>query len=298
MKRLLLALVLLLAACAGGGPARDAKGERPTIVSLNPCSDAILAEVAAPEQLLAISHYSKDPRSSSMKAATAARFAATGGTVEEVLALDPDVVVAGSFLAPATRAAFADLGIEVVTLDIAGDVMASAAQVRAMAELAGNRAAGERLVARIERALAEARPRDDERVDVLLWQPGGIVAGEQALVSDLLARTGFANVAPSRGLSQADYVALEDVVAAPPQVLLVAGSAAGQRHPVLDALPEMRRERFDTGLLYCGGPTIIRAARRLAEIRKSVSSRAGGDLGRHARRPLGGGPRLREGSGS
>ena len=113
MKRLLPALVLLLAACAGEGPARVGDGGRPTIVSLNPCSDAILAEVAEPGQLLAISHYSKDPRSSSMEAAIAARFAATGGTVEEVLALDPDVVVAGSFLAPATHAAFADLGIEV-----------------------------------------------------------------------------------------------------------------------------------------------------------------------------------------
>ncbi|MBO6769249.1 MAG: ABC transporter substrate-binding protein [Erythrobacter sp.] len=269
------ALVLLLSACAGEGPARvggeEGGGERPTIVSLNPCSDAVLAEVAAPGQLLAISHYSKDPRSSSMDMATAARFPATGGTVEEVLALDPDVVVAGGFLAPATRAAFADLGIEVVTFGIAGDVAASMQQVRDLASLAGDVAAGERLIDTIEEALAEARPAGDERAEVLLWQPGGIVAGEQALVSDLLARTGFENVAPSRGLSQADYVALEDVVAAPPRVLLVAGSQMGQRHPVLNALPDMRREHFDTGLLYCGGPTIIRAVERLAEIREAAS---------------------------
>ncbi len=275
MKPLMSALLLLLAGCAGEGPARvggeGGGGERPTIVSLNPCSDAVLAEVTAPGQLLAISHYSKDPRSSSMDMATAARFPATGGTVEEVLALDPDVVVAGSFLAPATRAAFADLGIEVVTFGIAGDVAASLQQVRDLASLAGNVAAGERLIDTIQQALAEARPAGDEPVEVLLWQPGGIVAGEQALVSDLLARTGFENVAPSRGLSQADYVALEDVVAAPPRVLLVAGSQMGQRHPVLDALPDMRREHFDTGLLYCGGPTIIRAVERLAEIREAAS---------------------------
>ena len=40
--------------------------EYPTIVSLNPCTDAILAEVADPAQLLAISHYSHDPRATSM----------------------------------------------------------------------------------------------------------------------------------------------------------------------------------------------------------------------------------------
>ncbi len=271
MKALIAASVLLLAACTGGGADAPTAKARPTIVSLNPCTDAILAEVSAPGQLLAISHYSKDPRSSSMDAAAASRYAATGGTVEEVLALDPDVVVAGSFLAPATRAALEDLGIDVVTFGIVSDVAASEEQIRELASLAGNPGAGERLVERIERALAQASPVDNRRVDVLLWQPGGIVAGEQSLVSDLLVRTGFVNAAPARGLSQADYVALEDVVAAPPQVLLVAGGEVGQRHRVLDRLPEMQRESFDTSLLYCGGPTIIRAAERLAEIRRAAS---------------------------
>ena len=67
---------------------------RPSIVSLNPCSDAVLAEVADPAQLLAISHYSHDPRASSMDVALARRFAVTGGTAEEVLALDPDAMEA------------------------------------------------------------------------------------------------------------------------------------------------------------------------------------------------------------
>ena len=95
--------VLLLAGCAPVVE-RRAGTTHPTIVSLNPCSDAILAEVAEPAQLLAISHYSHDPRASSMPLAKARRFRVTGGTVEEVLALDPDVVVADPFIAPATRA--------------------------------------------------------------------------------------------------------------------------------------------------------------------------------------------------
>ncbi|QYJ06416.1 helical backbone metal receptor [Qipengyuania flava] len=270
MTRFLPALCLLLASCAGSGPARAPGGEGPTIVSLNPCTDAILAEVAAPGQLLAISHYSKDPRASSMAPEDAAGFAATGGTVEEILALDPDVVVASTFLAPATRAALGDLGIEVVTFGMIADVESSLAQVRELAALAGNAGAGEALAARIERALAAAEPESGERVEALLWQPGGIVAGEQELVSDLLARTGFRNAAPARGLSQADFVALEDVVANPPKVLLVAGGERSQQHPALDRLPGMHRAAFDTQLLYCGGPTIIRAAERLAAIREAA----------------------------
>lgn len=265
-----LPLILALAGCSAGPIAPSHDPERPTIVSLNPCTDAVLAEVAAPAQLLAISHYSKDTRASSMEAEAAARFAATGGTVEEVLALDPDVVVAGSFLAPATRAALEDLGIRVVTFGTVANVEESEAQVRELAALAGDRAAGEALLARIEAALADARPRDGRAISAVLWQPGGIVPGEAALVGDLLRRTGFSSHSAARGMTQADYLALEEVLADPPELLLVAGSEVGQRHPVLDKLPGMKRANFDTRLLYCGGPTIIRAAERLAEVRGTL----------------------------
>lgn len=268
MIRLLPALALLLAGCAGGSAPAGGAGAHPTIVSLNPCADAILAELAAPGQLLAISHYSKHPQESSMDAALAARFRATGGTVEEVLALDPDVVVASSFLDPATRAALETLGPQVVSFGAARTVEESEAQVRELAALVGDRAAGERLVARIEAALEQAQA-DGPPLEAALWQPGGIVPGEASLVGDLLRRTGFASYGAARGMAQADYLSLEQVVADPPQVLLVAGSEVGQRHPVLDRLPAMRREAFDTRLIYCGGPTIIRAAQRLAQVRRA-----------------------------
>ena len=269
MKRLAPALALALAGCAGSGVAGE-EVTRPTVVSLNPCTDAVLARVAGPGQLLAISHYSKDPSSSSMESEDAARFAATGGTVEEVLALDPDVVVASSFLAPATRAALEKLGVEVATFGGTATVEDSLAQVRELAALVGNEAAGEALVADIEAALDQAAP-DGPAIEVALWQPGGIVPGEASLVSDMLRRTGFASYGAKRGMGQADYLSLEQVVADPPEVLLVAGSERGQLHPVLEKLAAMRRESFDTRLIYCGGPTIIRAARRLAEVRDGHS---------------------------
>lgn len=270
MIRLLPVLALLLTGCAGAGPGRGSPDNRPTVVSLNPCADAILAEVAEPGQLLAISHYSKDPRASSMSAEDAARFPATGGTVEEVLALDPDVVVANTFIAPATRGALEDLGLRVVTFRGTADVASSIAQIRELAALVGNDREGERLVEQIELALSEVAD-TAEPVEAALWQPGGIVPGEASLVSDLLRRTGFASYSEARGMAQADYLSLEQVVADPPQVLLVAGSEAGQRHPVLDEVDGMARADFDTRLIYCGGPTIIRAAWRLKTIRDTVS---------------------------
>ena len=269
----LAAAALLLAGCAEvrapEAPAQVLPAQ-PSIVSLNPCSDAVLAELADPAQLLAISHYSHDPRASSMDVEQARRYRATGGTVEEVLALDPDVVVAGAFLAPATRAALEDMGVRVVTFGVAYGVEDSLAQVRELALVAGHAAAGEALAARIA---AAAVPVEGERVATVLWQSGGIVAGEAALVTDLLDRAGFTSHSAARGLGQADYLALEQVAADPPELLLVAGNEPGQKHPLLDHLTQPRVEPFDPGLVYCGGPTIIRAMERLGTLRSAMLDR-------------------------
>lgn len=262
--------VVLLAGCSPHAAPIDSKGA-PTIVSLNPCTDAILAEVAGPDRVLALSHYSRDPRASSMDVARAQQFGVTGGAVEEVLALKPDLVVASTFMPPATRAGLEDLGIRVETFGIASSVADSDVQIRRLAALAGNPKGGEALVAKIEGALgAAAPPKGSAPISTVLWQPSGIVPGEGALISELLRRAGFTSHSAAIGMGQADYLGLEQVIANPPHLLLVAGQERSQLHPALDALPDMRRAAFDPGLLYCGGPTIIRAMRRLREIREDT----------------------------
>lgn len=248
----MLAAVLLLAACAPAASGDAADG--PTIVSLNPCLDAIAVEVA-PQQVLALSHYSRDPGSSSIPPAVAARYAVTGGSAEEVIALAPDLVLASSFLPEPTRAALERAGLRVETFGSPTSVAASTAQVREVARLAGRAAEGEALVAAMERAAVPAP--DAARVDTLLWQPGEIVAGEATLVAELLRAKGFASHAAAMGLGQADFVALETVLARPPELLLVAGDSAGQRHPLLGELSGTRVAPLAPNLLFCGGPTVI-----------------------------------------
>ena len=258
-------LGLALSACAAAPPERQ--DAAPTIVSLNPCTDAILAEVADPAQLLAISHYSQDPRATSMPLAQARRFRVTGGTVEEVLALDPDVVVAGSFLPPATAQAFGRLGTRVETFGITPTVAESHAQVRRLAALAGHPERGEGLIRRIDAALAATR-HEGPLVTALLWQAGGIVPGEETLAARLLAHTGFASHSAARGLGQGAYLPLEQVLADPPELVIAAGGERMLTHPALRGLAGVRHEALDPTLLFCGGPTLIRAAERLAEIRR------------------------------
>ncbi|MFC3593988.1 ABC transporter substrate-binding protein [Novosphingobium piscinae] len=279
---LLLAAIgtLGLGGCApSASPSAPPTPPRAGIVSLNPCSDAILVEVADPAQIRGLSAYSSDPAASSMDLALARRYPAVSGTVEEIVALRPALVVSSTFTPPATRAALARLGIALVELPIAHDVPESLAQVRRLAAVAGHPARGEALVGRINAALAAARPADRRAVPALVWQGGGIVPGEGALIVDLLRRTGFAHAPAARGLGQADYLPLERVLADPPAVILAAGGRQGEdrllAHPVLAGLRGTHRARLDPSLLWCGGPTIIRAAARLAQVRRAVAGGAG-----------------------
>jgi iron complex transport system substrate-binding protein len=73
------------------------------------------------------------------------------------------------------------------------------------------------------------------------------------------------------GLGQADFAALETVLANPPELLLVAGDSAGQRHPLLAGLGATRIERLEPRLLYCGGRTIVDLGIRLDAIRQGLA---------------------------
>lgn len=272
------AAALLLSGCAPVQP-QPAPRAAPRIVSLNPCTDAILAEVADPTQIAALSAYSGDPASSSMDVALARRFAATSGTVEEVLALRPDVVVTGNFTPPATRAAITGLGMRLEEVPIAVSVAESKAQVRRIAMLAGHPERGEALARRIDAALAEAAPPPGPPILTVVWQSGGIVPGPRTLIAELLGRTGFRHAAAERGMKQADFLPLETMLADPPALILAAGHLHAEEdrllaHPALAALKHTRREPLDPGLLWCGGPTIIRAAERLRAIRAGLGSGA------------------------
>jgi len=277
MKLRLPVILVVLASCTEASPPPERR-VNPTIVSLNPCSDAVLAEVADPAQLLAISRYSHDPASTSMDVAFARQFRTVSGSAEEVLALRPDIVVAGTFFPATTRTALERQGIRVELVPIATSIAESKAQVARLAKLAGNDNAGTALNAEIEAALARAAPlRTDSPMSAVVWQAGGIVPGEGTLIADILHRTGFANFSAARGLKQADFLPLEEMLADPPEVILAAGNSRANEdrllsHPALGYLLDTRRERLDPSLLWCGGRTIIRAARRLRQVREGLRS--------------------------
>ena len=257
-----------LAACSEASPPEPLP-DQPSVVSLNPCADAILAEIAAPGQLLAISRYSQDPAATSMSLGKAMRYPSTGGTAEEVLALAPDMVVADDFLPPATRRALEQAGIEIVSAGIVRDEAEAVVQVAALMAATGNADSPSTLTSDIMLAWATQRW-EGEPVTVLLLQQGDIVPGEETLANAMLERTGFHSLSVVRGLGQGAYIPLEQVLADPPEVVITAGGGRMLDHPLLREGSGVQHFELEPNLLFCGGPTIPRALERLMEIRRSV----------------------------
>jgi iron complex transport system substrate-binding protein len=251
----------------------------PRVISLNPCLDSVLVHVADRAQVVALSHYARDPQQSSI-ARIALTYPMTYESAEEVIALRPDVVLTAAHSSPATRAALKRLGIRTELFKVPNSWVENQAQIRRIAEAAGHPERGEALIARVEAAMAKGAPRPGTRpITALVFQPNGFAAGHGTLVDEMMRRAGFVNVAQRYGLKKWGNVSLERLLADPPEVLL-AGQAAPNaptwaerilNHPALASVsPRMTRAVFPERLLYCGGPGLMDTAAALATARRQV----------------------------
>jgi iron complex transport system substrate-binding protein len=270
------AVALAAAVFVGATPVQAAPRR---ILSLNPCLDGILLAVADPGQIVALSHYAREPSQSAI-ANEARRYPFTWGSAEEVVARRPDLVLNSSMGSAALRGVLPRLHIRQAGFGVPDTVAQSEAQVRRLAVLVGHPDRGEALAARIEAALAAAAPKPGEpRLGALIYEYHGLASGPHTLVDELMRRAGFDNLAPRYGLMRTGEVPLDALVADPPQVLLAGRLAPGEpvwadrilSHPVLRGLaPRMRRESFPQPLMFCGGPSIIPAVAALARARENA----------------------------
>src|SRR6185436_11069723 len=140
----------------------DAYGEPTRIVSMNLCLDSVLVELVPHEHILALSQYARDPWRSTI-ADVAAKLPYTNETAEEVVALRPDLVLAGRHSAIATRNALKRVGVRFELFDVPESIDESTEQIRRLAMLLHRQAEGEALVTRIQGAIDRAKPKPGER---------------------------------------------------------------------------------------------------------------------------------------
>ncbi len=271
---------LLLNGCNAAPPLRAPASSVPLrIASMNPCVDAILMEVGDPAHIVAVSHYSHDPRSTSVPVTWARQYPAVSEAAEDVIAARPDLVIAGQHVSIQTIAALKRLGIPIMQIAVPESVEQSAQQITDIAARIGRPQHGAQLNNRISAALRVAKT-SNAPVTALIWQGSGLVPGKGTLADELLNRTGFRNLSDALELAKWDVLPIEGLLSEPPAVLLSGEANMGESnqdanrmlsHPALrKAKAQIHFAHFPSSLLNCGGPTIIKAARRLAQIRSAI----------------------------
>ena len=271
------ASVLASLSCTAGAAPSPPPPQK--VVSLNPCLDAILMEVADPGQIAALSHYSR-LASQSAVADKARRYPFTWGSGEEILALKPDLVLSSGMGGSQLAHVLPRLHIRQESFTVPNSVKDSLGQVTRMAALVGHPERGAALNARIRAALADAAPGPGERrFGALIYEGHGIASGPHTLMSELMSAAGFDNLAPRYGAKHTLDIPLEVVLAHPPEVMLAGRLGPNEpswadrilSHPALSALARHTlRETFPEQLMFCGGPVIIPAAQALADARKKA----------------------------
>jgi len=271
-EKLSLALVGVLAATfvATLAPARAA--ELPRIASINACTDQLLLALADPVQILGLGPYSRDA-TRAWSAAAAHRYPRLSGEAEDVLALKPDVVVAGSFTKRATRELLKEQGETVVTFDVAHSLDEVKAQLRKMGEVTQHPDRAETYIAKIDAALARARRFvAKHRYRVLSVSRRGWVAGSRSLISSLVAEIGLTNAAGDLGLKSGGFASLEAIIKLQPDFILVSTDSAVAEdegrafllHPALEHFyPPSKRLVVPERLTVCGGPMVAEALDRI-----------------------------------
>jgi iron complex transport system substrate-binding protein len=258
--------LLFLCASCSSGPAIPPNG----IVSNNPCIDAILAEVAAPGQIAAVSAYSHLAQSGSAPLGWARSLPPLGNSAEEFIAAKPQLVLTGNLASSGTNAALAKAGVKTVAFGVPATVEDSIAQVRQVARAIGRPEAGDLLAKKIEAEVLPGTGRGGMR-SAIIWQAGGFVAGKGTLQDELLTRAGYRNASRIYGLKQWDVLPMETLLRNPPDVIFMPLSAAGEDGRALSARRKLLQHlkgrtqirAFPDRLLYCGGPTIIKVMEAL-----------------------------------
>jgi iron complex transport system substrate-binding protein len=244
------------------------------IASINMCTDQLLLALADPEQIAGLGPYARDPHMS-WSATEALRYPQLSGEAEDLLMLAPTLVFAGRYGKSATRAILRAKGIAVEEFDAPRSIDDVKKQIRRVGALVGHPERADLMVGRIDQAVARTRTAAERWHDrVLAVARRGWVTGRDSLLSSLLATVGLSNAAGDLGLNRGGFVSLEAIVAARPDLLLVAEDnprpddqgKALLLHPAIErTYPPDRRLVISDQLTICGGPMLPAALDRLAE---------------------------------
>ena len=232
------------------------------VASLNLCTDELLLALAAPEQIVSVTHLAHEPQETVLWR-QARRYPQNDGSLLSVVGRKPDLVVTMGGGARDRARIARRLGIRILDLPYPQGLADVEKAIATVANALGRPDAGRQWPSRIA-ALKGTQPR---RMPDTIWLGGGGRSVQATgLAADWMRLAGFRQ----RQLV-GDRVSLEQLLVRPPAILLRSDYRSGQysgeqrwlRHPLAKGTAKSRTIPTDGRAWTCMGPPMVDEVMRL-----------------------------------
>jgi iron complex transport system substrate-binding protein len=254
-------------------PAQTA-GRAARIVSLDYCADQFVLKLVDRDRILAVSPDAQRPFS--YMRSEAEGVAQVRPSAEDVLALQPDLIVRSYGGGPNASAFYERAGVPVVNVGWAPDIAAVKRVVLELAAAFGERERGSQVVSQMDQRLAQIQ-QSSEVPNALYMTPSGVTSGPGSLIHDMLLAAGLQNYQSAPGWRS---LPLEQIAAAPPEMVAAAffdtrnnhkSGWSAMRHPVARKQLEQQPTVFLEGAwTSCSGWYLLDAIEALAQARPGL----------------------------
>jgi len=271
-RRGLLAVAALLSGAgllwaASPAPLAKAPAVPQRIVSINLCADQLVLALADRKQIAGLTKNATDIEMSG-EAAKAKGIPLLSNSAEQILAIEPDLIVGMPASRSAALRALPEQSYPLLDLDTANTLDQIYTSIRQTAVAVGHPERGDALIARMQSELA-GLPKPGKGRVAAYYQRRGYMTGTGTLIDELMTRVGLVNLAGKLGKPPLSQLSIEEMVAAEPDYLIVESAtdivtdqgSEMLHHPALRDIPRISVPQAWT---VCGSPAYTQAARSMA----------------------------------
>lgn len=279
---ILVGLVAFLAGCKREPTVVSAHPRR--IVSVTITGDVLLQALVDSSRVLAVSSLADDSGIHEAAGLFPGKMR-IGPELEKIVALQPDLILLGSFHDPSFLHAMDRAGLPVHLLHSPRTIEEVRGELRGAARRLGEQNRGDSLVNWMDSVLQAIHRRGEACIRhprVLYWSEG-YTAGDSSTVGEMLALVGARNAAAELRIHGSKPISVEDVLALSPDWILRSGWEAGGAMKglpeALDALPAVKAGK----VVVVPGKWLLSTSHRLAlgadSLQKGLSTACQAEVG-------------------
>ena len=190
------------------------------IASINLCTDQLLFEIAEPNKIISITYLSLDPEISNHPK-RAKKYRVNHGLAEEIVHLNPDLILAGKYSSLSTTKILRKLGFELAEFEPAVSIDGIYKNIERLSNLIGRPNIGRKLIQKIKHKFNPNNMENHaKKPTAVIFKARGFTLGKNSLANEVVLHSGLINIAQDKIRGSFDYMPLEQLIALNPDLII------------------------------------------------------------------------------